>query len=98
MDDVPYHSTRHLLAEPAEQVLEREKEANQVQANAPLIQEIIDSLDARIAFYGSLESIPADVLDDPEKFMHQVAANKLTVANLLTEKNTLEELIRAHVR
>lgn len=98
MDDVPYHSTKHLLAEPPAQVQERQKEAAQVQASAPILQEIITRLDERIAFYNSIDSVSVDVATNPEKFMHVIAANRLTRDNLMVEKTTLEELIRAHVK
>lgn len=96
MDSVPYHSSKYLLAEPSEQVLEREKEAKQVQANMPILQETIANLEERIAFYSSVDSIPQEVQTKPEEFMHVTAANRLTRDNLLAEKNRLEELVRAH--
>jgi len=99
MDDNLYpRSSASLLAPPSEQTLEKEKEANQVQANAPVIRDIITRLDERIAFYSSIDSVPADSITNPDTFMHVVASNKLTRDNLQAEKDFLEELLNTYVK
>jgi hypothetical protein len=95
-DNLYPRSGRYLLAEPAEQAQERQKEAAQVSNSLPILQEIVTNLGERIAFYNSVDSVPQGVLTDPEKFMHIVAANRLTRDNLEAEKSRIEELIKAH--
>lgn len=97
-DNLYPRSGRYLLAEPIEQAQERVKEASQVAASLPLLQETITNLEDRIAFYSSVDSVPQEVATDPEKFMHVIAANRLTRDNLMAERDRLEELIKAHVK
>lgn len=97
MDDNLYpRSGAHLLQEPIEQKLEKEKEAAQVKGAMPILEEIIAYFDKRIVFYESVKSIPDEVKRSPEQFLIAHNSNEQTAINLAVEKNYLEELIRTH--
>lgn len=84
--------------EPKDQREAREAEENELFSALPLIKAMIGRLEERITFYGSVESVPDDVLVHPEEFMHVVAANKLVKQNLESEKDFLEDLVQEHVK
>lgn len=77
-NDGAYFSPR----EPAERVRAREVAKSKARAGKDTITEVLARLQARIAFYNSLDSIPADVLADPQRLGFHLAANRQTVANL----------------
>jgi hypothetical protein len=79
----------YLPAEPEQQAVEREDEINKTLAAIPVLHDEVKYLDARIAFYESINAISDDVLLDANKFMHVVAANKLTAQNLTIERDAL---------
>lgn len=74
-------------------ISERQTESAKVFNALPLIQEILDRFEERIAFYSSVDSIPEEIHTKPDEFMHAVAANKLAKDNLISEKEYLEGLL-----
>lgn len=81
------------IFEPKARQHERDKERAEVIQALPKLREIIQRLDERIKFYKSVDSIPGEVMAEPDVFMHVVAANKVAVEILETEKSLLEGLI-----
>lgn len=88
-----YPNSGALFQQPAKQRREQEDEINDTLAAIPLLREIIDRLDERIAFYGSINCIPSEAMTNPEVFMHIVAANKLTIENLDIERSYILERV-----
>jgi hypothetical protein len=74
-----------------EQKLDKRKEKGQAVEGTKLIEELIEHFDERITYHRSIDSITETA--DPAKFMHQVFANKLTVANLEDERTYLTTLL-----
>ena len=92
-DLMPNNSTYFNFGrEPKEQIIERKKERAKTLEKQDILKEILNHLDKRIAFYTSVDSITNDVLDDPDKFMHQYSANLLTRDNLMSEKEWILSL------
>lgn len=89
-------STFYLPKEIEEEVVSRKKEKAKTLEKLAVLKEIIEYLEGRIAFYGSVDSIPDVVKVDPEKFMHVAAANSLTKACLITEKEYIEGLLQQY--
>lgn len=89
----PNDGAPFLPTEPEEQQIEQGEEKAQVLQALPIIQDIVDRFDARIKALDSVDAIPADVQTNPTDFMHFVASNRLTKANLIAEKEWLEDLI-----
>lgn len=79
--------------EPASRQRARDKEKAEVLQALPKLKEIVERLSDRIDFYKSVDSIPAEIMASPDEFMHVVAANKVVVQILDTERSLLEGLI-----
>ena len=78
---------------PDDQTNAENKEKSEVTNELPVIDTVLKHLDKSIKFYSSVESISDDVLTNPDEFMHIVAANKLVVSILKTEKENLKTLV-----
>ena len=70
-----------------------EREELAVREARDVLVKILERLDERIAHYKSIDSIDDAILADPTLFSHTVAANKLTAANLLQEREVIQALI-----
>ena len=70
-----------------------EREEAAIKDAQGVLQQIIDRLNERIDFYKSVEAIDDDVTANPELLAQTVIANKLVVANLTQERNTIQGLI-----
>lgn len=97
-ESVPYMSSEHLMSEPIEQVNERKKERARVLSEAPLIKDVINHLDERIAFYKSIDSIRVDLAADPLGHQKAVMVNQMVVENLTQEKGALEALVQEYLK
>ena len=80
---------------PAVQVEEQRKEKAKVVKEYPKIAEAIEELDEAIKHHTSIHAIGADVLANPDEFMHVVAGNKAAVAVLEGVKAKLEALLES---
>ena len=98
MDNNLYPNDGQVYAEPKDQIDEKNQEANEVLSALPLINEMLERFNQRIAFYSSVDSIPEEVQTKPDEFMHVATANKLVKDNLEQEKNYLEGLINEYVK
>lgn len=87
------YSGQLYASEPKAQVTAKSEQRDAVLTQLPLLKEVIDHLDSRIAFYESTNAFDESTLGDPEVFMHTVAANKLTVSNLTTERNFIQKRV-----
>lgn len=96
VDLYPNQGEYFTLNVPEEQEMEEAQEKAEVFSATPILQAVIAHLKARIDFYNTNEGISEDILLDPVKFMHVVAANKLTVETLTLEKESLELLIEQY--
>lgn len=83
-----------ILTTPSKQKSDEEARLHATLAQLPLLQETVDKFNERIAFYDSVNSVPADVMTNPEVFMHIVAANKLTRDNLTAERDIILQRIK----
>lgn len=84
--------------EPAEQDVERKKEKSRTLEALPILKEIIERLQLRIDFYGSVDAMPDELKTQPTKFMNRHTANELTRNNLRDEKEYLEGLLEIHAK
>lgn len=84
--------------EPPEQDVERKKEKAQTLEALPILKAIVERLEERIAFYQSVDSIPASVKSEPVKFMNMHNSNELTRDNLKNEKEYIQSLIDQHAK
>lgn len=62
------------------------KNEDEILQQVPVIKQVVRRLDEKIAFYSSVDAIPAELHTKPEEFMHAFAANRLTVENLKAER------------
>lgn len=93
-DILPAGYSGQLFAkEPTQQVTETSQKRTDTLAQLPLLKEVLEHIDARIAFYDSVNSVPEEVHTKPEEFMHVIAANKLTRDNLLAERGFIQSRI-----
>lgn len=87
-------STQHIaFSEPKGQRDEREKEKEAVLASLPVISDVVERLKKRIAFYDSVDSVPKEILSDPNEFMHRVAINKGMKEEIKKELEGLEQML-----
>jgi len=63
----------------------------------PIIEDLLIRFEEKIAFYGSVESVPEEVLTLPDEFMHIVTANKIIKGLLEAELDYLQDLVKTHV-
>jgi hypothetical protein len=80
------------LGESVEQKNERKEAKARTKDGEKLLEDIIARLEKRIAFYDTIDSIPADVRAIPEDFMLTVNANDLTKRNLMNELEYLKTI------
>ena len=84
--------------EPIDQIISRKKEkANTLEA-LPILEELVQYLEGRIAHYEANSSIPDKVRTDPQKFLiihnsYTIAAEQLTLV-----KEDIQGLIAQHAR
>lgn len=90
-------SSEFLMGEPADQILERQQEKENVFKAYPVLVGLLDYLRSRIAFYKSVDAIDPSLLTDPDLFMHTVAGNKLAADALESELHILEGKIDEHL-
>lgn len=98
-DDVmPNDGTYFALRVPEEQEIEGKRQKAHTLEALPIIKEFIARLDERIAFYGSVDSIPDEVKTKPEEFLIVHNANELTRDNLRSEKEYMVSLMEQHAK
>lgn len=78
--------------QPIEQERDDKKEAKAYTDQRDIIAEFITRLDKQVEHYKSTDAIPAEVLTDPNEFMHVVAANKIVAEVFKLELNRFETL------
>lgn len=97
MSDVDYTgaSSRGYNPFPDRETQEAENQAirNNIKQNFDVLKDIISTLQEQADFYTSVDAVPDNVQTNPEKFMHTMAANRLTRDNLIAIKNRIEVLI-----
>ena len=84
------------FSEPTEQRIARSKEKAQTLEAVSVLEDLLERLDKRIEFYNSVEAVDESVLDEPERFMHWIAANKQTRVNLISEREWMQSLLDTH--
>lgn len=82
--------------EPPDQVVARKKERAKTLEALPMLKDIIKQLEEDIAFYGSVDSIPKGVKDDPKKFLIVYNANEIIRNVLQSKKEWVEGLLDTH--
>jgi hypothetical protein len=93
MDDMyPRDGSFYQAPEPDSQLQEKQEERARVKSAIPMLNDLISRFDERIAFYSSIDSIPADPTKSPAAFQRLVAANRLVKDTLVSEKEYLEAL------
>lgn len=68
---------------------------SRVLQQVPIIADCITYLSKQIDYYKSVESIPKEVMDSPEQFMHTVQAHKILLPILEKQKIYLQKQISA---
>jgi hypothetical protein len=97
-DLYPNDSSYWLPTEPVEQELERKNEQAKTLEAVNVLQDVVERLNTRIAYYASVDSIPDEVKLDPVAFMTMHNTNQLVRDNLRIEKENIEDLIIIHKR
>ena len=97
-DLYPNDSSYFLPTEPQDQVIARRKEKASTLEAINVLKEVVQRLEDRIAFYASVDSIPAAVKAKPQQFLIVFNANQLTRDNLRSEKEYIEQLIADHAK
>lgn len=88
MDDYNAYPNQPFIATiPQKQKTDEAVSIEETLAQVPLLKKTVKRLDDRIAFYLSVDSIPAELHTKPDEFMHAYAANKLTAENLKDERS-----------
>jgi hypothetical protein len=93
LDGAPFAPT-----EPVDQVNDRNAEKAKLMEALPLVQDIIDRFKEKIAFFGSVDSIPEAVKTKPKQFLIVHNANELTRDNLRAEMEWLEGLLEDYTK
>ena len=94
-DNLVYPTTsQRLIGEPKGQEKRRKEEREEYLAEKPLVSATVKHLEARIKFFHDINSITET--NDSEKFMRQVAVNKMVADALTQELNRLEVIVKAH--
>lgn len=70
-----------------------EQEEQAIREARDVLKQIVERLDDRIAHYKSVDAIPDSIVADKELLSHNMAANKLTAANLEQEREVIQALI-----
>jgi hypothetical protein len=98
-DDVmPNDGTYFGLRVPEQQVIDRQKEKARTLEALPILKDLLDRLEERIAFYASVDSIPSEVKTDPAQFLIVHNANELVRDNLRAEKEWITGLLEEHTK
>lgn len=80
---------------PFAEVDEKDSETKQAEVAHDILVEILDHLDERIEFYGSVDSVSDTTMINPDEFMHTIAANKLTRNNLMGVRSRVATLVES---
>lgn len=84
--------------EPPEQKLARRKEQARALEVKPVIENIIQHFNERIAYRDTIESLAVDLLDDPAMHQKKCEVNELLKLALMEEKQMLEELLETYAK
>lgn len=95
-DMYPSDGSFFFAKEPVEQELARKKEKAHTLEALPILEELLAQLDKDIAFYGSVDSIPAEAKADPTKFLIVHNSNQLVRDRLREKKEYVEGLLQSH--
>lgn len=82
--------------EPKDQRLGRKREQAQALEALPILQDLINRLEIRIAFYEAISSIPDSVRSDPDKFLIMCNSHTLAAKALSSEKEFIQSLIETY--
>lgn len=96
MDDdnlIPNPTHYFLPSEDQALASERQQEKGEVRDALPVIKDIIERFNDRIAFYSSVDSIPETQQIDPAQFMIAHKTNQAMTGVLRAEKEYLESLL-----
>ena len=80
--------------EPSEQKNERRKEVAQKLDRDGVINKLLQRLEKRIEFYGTVDSMPDECKTDAVKLMTMHNANQIARDNLRAEKEWIESLLK----
>lgn len=98
-DDVmPNDGTYFVPREPEQQLIERSKEKAKTLEALPILKDLLERLEERVAFYGSVDSIPSEVKTDPQQFLIVHNANELVRDNLRAEIEYITGLLEDHAK
>lgn len=98
-DDVmPNDGTYFVPREPEQQVIDRNKEKAKTLEALPILKDLLARLEERVAFYGSVDSIPDDVKTKPDEFLIVHNSNQLTRDNLRAEIEWIVGLLEDHAK
>ena len=92
----PNDSSYFLPREPQDQTIARKKERAQTLEAMDVLQDHIERIEERIAFYEKNSSIPDEVRANPKEFLIMSNAHMLTVRLLNSERDYLKGLIDDH--
>lgn len=96
MDDDVYPndgSSFFMAREPKDQIIARKKENAKLLESINVLRDVVERLEARIDFYGSVDAMPTEAKADPTMFMNMHNANELVRECLIAEKEYLQQLI-----
>ena len=82
--------------EPVAQIKEKQIQRSKVKSAIPLLEDLIERFNGRVAFYSSIDSITTDITEHPEIFQQEVMANKLVRQLMQSEKEYLESLVELY--
>lgn len=98
-DDVmPNDGTYFAPREPASQAVDRKKEKAHTLEALPILKDLLNRLQERVDFYGSVDSIPDEVKTNPEEFLRVHNANELVRSNLRAEIEWINGLLEEHAK
>ncbi len=92
-EDNAYPNSGEWYGQPPARIQEEDDEQTKLSQAKPLIRDLIARLDERIVFYGTLDSISADITLEPAKYQQIVEANRVVRDTLLQERNYIMSLI-----
>lgn len=94
-DDLMPNDGTHFnfMAEPEEQIIERQKEKAKTLEALPILEELIDRLAERAEYYEKTTSIPDAVRTKSDEFMALHSAYALMSRTMAEEKEYIEGLV-----
>jgi hypothetical protein len=96
-DDVmPNDGTYFGIQEPEAQSIGRKKEKAETLQALPILKDLLERMQKRVDFYGSVDAIPDEVKTEPDKFLITHNANELTRDNLRSEIEWISGLLEEH--